>query len=141
MEQWEKELQDLDTKNNSKKQNYKNTIILICVAIFLFPCMILSNYKWKKSVPPTQVTKKSSNELKQIKELNSKIENLQADLVITKNRLVLLGIVHNENISLIRRKGDMDKFIFVDREWKINLTPENVQLEEDQVEFLKDKVN
>lgn len=64
-------------------------------------------------------------------------EKLVAKVRWNGDRIVLLGMLHNENFLIVRNNADRRHLIFFNRDWTINSLPRYLQLTEEDKQYLQ----
>ena len=62
---------------------------------------------------------------------------MQAKLNINSTKIGLMGLLLNENFTMIMRGADSNDFIFFNRDWTLDREPKYIELTEDDKEYLK----
>jgi hypothetical protein len=164
MEQWEINLRNQLSGKKEKKesvvysQNFampenKNNILVFGLIILGFAILFTMDYKtglitnlFKKGTSSVSVQKDAVEEDQQeiepvntneLENLKVDLEKLQSKVKFNNERIILMGMLLNENFSILKLDKDKDDFIFFDRKWKLKGWPQNVILTESDKEWLK----
>jgi len=64
--------------------------------------------------------------------------NLQQQLVVLNNKVRLLGSISNNNWNSYNRRVPSNDLIFLEKDWKINQLPQNLQKTEADTQFFQE---
>jgi len=137
-----KEFQDFFPKQKNQKRDITIMLFLMIflglASIFVYEYKTNSNFSsWMTDFIITE-----ENDLKFSKtsdSINTKLEKLENENLILKNKVALLGILFNENVSIMRK--NYWNLLFFNRDWTINSMPDHIQLMDSDVEYLKEYVS
>ncbi len=109
-------------------------------------------YRWKQSrvVLPPKVQQRErpgflsptpdlSKYDKKIDALTSQTEKLSADVSANRDKITLTGILLNNNF-VANWNGLKDSYIYLNHDWTINRIPDQLTLDEQDIEFLNKKL-
>jgi len=68
------------------------------------------------------------------------IDSIQAKLNTNSTKIGLMGMLLNENFTMIMRGEGSSDFIFFNRDWTLDRMPKHIELTEDDREYLKKMV-
>ncbi|RTK96336.1 MAG: hypothetical protein EKK64_04360 [Neisseriaceae bacterium] len=157
MEQWEINLRN---KLSGKKEqpvyvqefsmpNDKSNILLIGLIILGFAVLFTANYKtgfvtnfFNKEEVKEQISQEEEEDLvveesNNLDDLKSELEALQSKVKFNNERIVLMGLLLNENFSILKGDKDKDEFLFFDRKWKLKGWPKNISLTDEDKKWLE----
>ena len=81
---------------------------------------------------------KIKNELEKFKSENkSALDSIQAKLNTNSTKIGLMGLLINENFTMIMRGADSSDFVFFNRDWTLDREPRFIELTDDDKEYLK----
>jgi len=69
-------------------------------------------------------------------EQNTKLEELAKKLDITSNRVILMGMLLNENFNMLEQNVQ-DNFMYFNADWTLDRMPRYLQLSESDIEYLR----
>lgn len=165
-EQWEddllEEIGELPSKENKNNKN-NTTIFIACLIVlgilttFVYDQKTATISKWWRSkhqnvavVQPLPSTPQKSYD-QDIDELRSTIKKAQTDVLaqqaqlsklelktkFNSDRITLVGMILNENFTIMRNNYDKNHLIFFNRDWTLDQMPHYLQLSEDDRNYLK----
>jgi hypothetical protein len=70
-------------------------------------------------------------------ENKSSLDAINAKLNVNSSKIGLMGLLLNENFSMIMKGADASDFIFFNRDWTLDRMPKYIELTEDDKEYLK----
>jgi hypothetical protein len=77
-------------------------------------------------------------ELEKFKEENkTSLDAIQAKLSGNSTKIGLMGLLLNENFSMIMKGADPSDFVFFNRDWTLDREPKYIELTEEDKEYLK----
>jgi len=53
-------------------------------------------------------------------------------------KMNIIGIVMNENFSILQKRDPASNFIFIDHDWKLSRMPENIEIKKEDLGFVED---
>lgn len=153
MESWEKELEN-EILNKSKKNivKQKNNLFLYFIIIILsfiiigllfkkndkFRYWIIEHFK----IQSTHKQVEDKNESITGKMINidesftDRMTNIEIELKKNSQRIINLGIVFNENFSILEKNNQDENFIFLNHDWSLNKKPENIIVNPEDQPFI-----
>ena len=91
--------------------------------------------------PDAEVAKIKTDLEKYKSENKSTIDAIQAKLNTNSTKIGLMGLLLNENFTMIMRGADASDFVFFNRDWTLDRLPKYIELTEDDKEYLKKYIN
>lgn len=167
-EQWEedllKEIQEIDEEIPPQKQISKTTtmfmvwlIILGFLVVFVYDRKTNVISQWFDRTPntTTEETRPSPSPTSSIAELRNAVRQNQADNIkiatalektqaktrLNSERIILLGMLANENSMVYRNNYDKNDLVFLNRNWTLNQMPKHLQMTAEDREYLNKFVN
>lgn len=148
MEPWEIELQKevndrpqiivINKKSKNHSFLYFVITLLIMILCFSFVYKKYSNVRnWISSHFKTEKIEQLSDQSKNT--IWEKLNKIEEELKKNSQKINLIGISQNENFSLLSNDVK-NKFVFIEENWKLSKYPENLILNENIKDFLKDHV-
>ena len=106
---------------------------------------IMSTFHSKENVQPEEKelisdaeVGKLKNELEKFRSENkTAIDAIQAKLNSNSSKIGLMGLLLNENFTMIMNGKDASDFIFFNRDWTLDRMPKYIEMTEDDKEYLK----
>jgi len=106
---------------------------------------IMSTFHSKENVQPEEKelisdaeVGKLKNELEKFRSENkTAIDAIQAKLNSNSSKIGLMGLLINENFTMIMNGKDASDFIFFNRDWTLDRMPKYIEMTEDDKEYLK----
>ena len=106
---------------------------------------IMSTFHSKENVQPKEKelisdaeVGKLKNELEKFRSENkTAIDAIQAKLNSNSSKIGLMGLLLNENFTMIMNGKDASDFIFFNRDWTLDRMPKYIEMTEDDKEYLK----
>lgn len=133
----------LSEDNNPKQQNNivpYIIIVLLFLTVVILVCDklgILDKYIYKFNLMEQQKQEQQFQFPEPKIILKQQPENKDEKYQILYDRVRLLGMINNENFSVLKYEGQNGNFIFFDENWKINRMPKYLKLNENEREFLE----
>jgi len=85
---------------------------------------------------------KLRTELYKLKNENkSQYDAVMGKLNLVGNKVVLIGLLLNENFNIIRQSANYEDMVFFNRDWTLNKMPKYIDLSDDDREYLRKYVN
>lgn len=156
MESWELELEK-QFKSENKEENHVNNIKFLYSCFFVLGICLLLAIDFKtdhlffskikdffSTKEEIEIKEKEDNEEKMelmINELKNEIYKLEKDTEDNSEKIALLGVLVNENFYIIKNNYDKNKIILFKRNWSLDKKPIYLELDDKDLEFLKDKTN
>ena len=107
--------------------------------------MLLSTFHTKVSPAEKPLEERSDADVARLKaeiekfkqENKTTLDAMQAKLNTNSTKIGLMGLLLNENFTMIMRGADANDFIFFNRDWTLDREPKYIELTEDDKEYLK----
>lgn len=107
---------------------YKNLDSIVKIKDYIFAPSISKNEPYEKD---------NSNLETAINNLNEKTDKIGESLEVIKNRILLLGALHNENWSILKNNKLKSDLIFFNRDWSIDKMPKHITIDEEEKKYLE----
>jgi hypothetical protein len=106
---------------------------------------IMSTFHSKENVKPEEKELISDAEVAKLKtelekfrsENKTVIDAIQAKLNSNSSKIGLMGLLLNENFTMIMNGKDASDFVFFNRDWTLDRMPKYIEMTEDDKEYLK----
>jgi hypothetical protein len=74
---------------------------------------------------------------KLVEDNKGKLDDLSGKLNITAHKVMLMGMLLNENFNILQQNVDKGDFIFFNRDWTLDRMPKYIELSESDREYLQ----
>lgn len=151
MEQWEinlrnklagKQEKPVVYAQNISLPNNKSNIFIIGLLVLGLAVLFTANYKTgfisnffekEEIVNEEEIVEQSSD----LEEIKSELESIHSKVKFNNERIILMGLLLNENFSILRGEKDKADLLFFDRKWKLKGWPKHISLTESDKEWLE----
>lgn len=154
MEPWEIELEnkisshrgDMSPKSNGSK-GLLLSVALLCTLLLVvfsyktrpnFRSWVQSHFKIQESLVPKKPGAVDPEPKKQDKD--GSVSGQDEQIKNLTKKINIMGIVTNENFSILQKKDPKAKFIFITHDWELSGTPENIEIKKEDLGFVEDNV-
>lgn len=70
-------------------------------------------------------------------EQRSQIDALQNKVASLRDKVMLMGLLLNENFNIIKQNENKDEMVFFNRDWTLDKLPSHIDLSDEDKEYLK----
>lgn len=150
MESWESELEnqisnhrvDMKTKPGGSKKLLLSVIVLSLFFSFVlsyktrtdFRSWVQSHFKIQESLGSKKPGAVEPDPKK--KDVPSRDDTLNKLI----EKINIIGIVMNENLSILQKRYPTSNFIFINHDWTLSGMPENIDIKKEDLGFIEDHV-
>lgn len=160
MEQWEinlrnelagkKEKPVVYSQNLSMPNSNHNILIVALIVLglavlftFNYKTGVITNFFNGEKIEKIEETNQSEEEKSletpssDLQDIKLELEKISSKVKFNNDRIVLMGLLLNENFSILRGDKDKSDLVFFDRKWKLKTWPKNISLTDEDKEWLK----
>lgn len=131
----QKELEPKIIKSKLSKKNQESDKLFYASVLVFFFVAILLILDFKFDLMSSFFSKPS---LKMSPANKSSVEQVDSSY---KKRMFLLGVVFNENFSILKSNQNKKDLLILNKDWTIDRFPKNLELSEKDLEYLESMIN
>ena len=161
-EQWEedllKEIEEMDEEFPPPVKQINKTTTMFIVWLIILGFLVIFAYDRKtnaisqwfdRSTPVAEEKPRPNSELAELRgivrrnqaDTTAALEKIQTKTKLNSERIILLGMLSNENAMIYRQNYDKNDLIFLNRNWTLDQMPKHLQMTPEDREYLKKFVN